>query len=108
MTDTALARSGDPDTSWDAAASINGQLTYLESVVLGALRDAGARGCTIDELTEVTSLDKVTASPRLRPLCNKRLVIESGTKRPGKSGRAQMVWKIAPAAAQAIVIATGL
>jgi hypothetical protein len=84
MPDGAFARSGDPETSKDAARSLDGQVTYL-------VRDAGVRGRTLDELIDATGLDKVTVSPRLRPLCNKDLVRE-GAKRPGKSGRGQTVW----------------
>ena len=89
---TALARNGDPDTSHKAAAYISYRLPALEALVLYCLKHA-ANGLTVDELIDSTGLDKVTASPRLRPLCNKGLVYESDERRKGKSGRAQIVWK---------------
>ena len=61
--------------------------------MVAELAHAGARGMTVDELVEATGMDKVTVSPRLRPLCNKNEVCElRGETRPGKSGRRQTVW----------------
>jgi DNA-binding transcriptional regulator GbsR (MarR family) len=84
----ALARNSDPETSHEAAASVN--VTNLEAEVLAVLR-ANPLGLTVDELTKATGLEKVTVSPRMRPLCSKKLVKESG-KAPGRSGRRQTIW----------------
>lgn len=89
---TALARNSDPDTSHEAAESVRPVVTYLENKVLFELQLAGSAGMTVDQLVDATGLDKVTVSPRLRPLCNKRLIRESATKRKGKSGVLQTVW----------------
>ncbi len=85
----AAARRTDPRTSHAAAEAIYAQIPNLEAMVLRHLQ---ARSMTIDELVEITGLDKVTISPRLRPLCKKGLAFESGLTRPGKSGRQQTVW----------------
>lgn len=86
----ALARNTDPDTSKDAAEAVTPIVTDLEAAVLSALKNC-QRGLTVDELTRATGLEKVTVSPRLRPLCSKGLVKEIG-KRPGHSGRQQTIW----------------
>lgn len=89
----ALARKKDPLTSHDAALSLDEALPTLEARVLRALENAGDFGATIDELVDALGdLDKVTISPRLRPLCNKGLVRDLGAQRKGKSGRFQTVW----------------
>jgi hypothetical protein len=89
---SAFARHRDPDTSHDAADSVRPTVTYLENKVLFELELAGDRGMTLDQLIDATGLDKVTVSPRLRPLRNKGLAREAATKREGKSGRLQTVW----------------
>lgn len=89
---TALARAHDPLTSHLAAASV--PVTRLEQVVLDEIRVAGD-GRTIDELVALTGIDKVSISPRLRPLCKKGLVIETAETRIGASGRRQTVWRAA-------------
>jgi len=83
------ARNTDPETSHEAAASLD--LPELEEIVLAELRAAGPSGCTLDDLVGRLRMDKVTVSPRLRPLCNKSLVVPIG-KRVGKAGRNQTVW----------------
>jgi DNA-binding MarR family transcriptional regulator len=88
----ALARATDPGTSHDAAQSVSA--TVLEAQVLRAIRDSGDRGATLDEIMERTGLEKVTASPRAKPLEGKGLIVRAG-KRPGLSGRAQTVWRAA-------------
>jgi hypothetical protein len=88
----ALARRSDPQTSHDAADTVTPSLTHLEQMVYAALKNAWFHGLTIDELVTVTHLEKVTVSPRLRPLCEKGLVREAHFTRAGKSGRQQTVW----------------
>jgi predicted transcriptional regulator len=85
----AFARASDPYTSHEAAAEV--PVTRLEAIVLEAIR-ASAIGRTIDELVDATGLDKVSISPRLRPLCNKGCIVESTHTRPGRSGKQQIVW----------------
>jgi hypothetical protein len=87
----AYARRTDPATSHEAASSMKATLPQLEAAVLAAVRRAGRNGRTLDELIDDTGIEKVTLSPRLRPLCDKGLVIEHG-KRLGRSHRHQIVW----------------
>lgn len=90
---TALHRSKDPSTSREAAAFVRARLPNLENVTYVCLKRSKARGRIVDELVDATGLDKVTVSPRLRPLVNKGLIVESKERRMGKSGRYQTVWK---------------
>ena len=94
----AYARSTDPDTSHDAAASVDPHLPNLEDTVYAAIKSRGDRGATCDEIVDLTGLNWNTVSPRLKPLRNKKL-IEAQTvfedtviKRQGKSHRMQIVW----------------
>jgi predicted ArsR family transcriptional regulator len=87
----ALSRSTDPDTSFTAARYV--PCAALEQKVYESLIDAGPAGSTIDELTAALGLQKVTLSPRLRPLCRRGLVVDSAERRRGMSGRLQTVWK---------------
>lgn len=86
--ETALARTTDPLTAQDAAASVN--VAQLEALCLSAIRKA-ADGLTSEELAKITGLPLVTVSPRLRPLANKRLIQEAG-KRRNQSGRSAIIW----------------
>lgn len=90
--DRAYARKTDPGTSHAAAASVEPELNELEGKALDALLLAGARGMTLDELVLHTGLDKVTVSPRLKPLRIKGKVRDPIDRRPGNSGRPQSVW----------------
>lgn len=86
----AFARRRDPATSKAAAASISP--TPLEAAVYGALLAHGPM--TTHELSEVLRLSLVTVSPRLRPMADRGLVEDSGTKRLNPSGRQSIVWKV--------------
>lgn len=86
----AYARATDPSTSAAAAASV--QVPDLEHQVRLALLRCPA-GLTSYELADRLGLSVVTVSPRLRPLVGKGLVIDSGERREGDSGRKRIVWK---------------
>ena len=90
----ALARSSDPPTSHAAAADLAHFLTELEADVLRVIVRAGAFGATLDEIVDGTGLDKVTASPRLKPLERKGCVRRHGT-RVGKARKQQTIWVVA-------------
>jgi len=84
------ARHTDPDTSREAAESVDA--TRLQSLVLGALKSAGPSGLTTEELSERLNLSLVTVSPRLSPMEKKGLVARAG-RRPNRSGRTAIVWR---------------
>lgn len=85
-----LHRAGGPDTSAAAAGSIDA--TDLESLVYWAIEGKGLGGATADELLDLFptfSYSSITARPAA--LKRKGLIFDSGSKRAGKSGRAQAV-----------------
>lgn len=85
-----LSRTENPATSKQAAASI--EVTALEALVLRQIREAGPWGMTQDELLEANphlSYSSVTARPAA--LKRRGLVVDSGSKRVGRSGRKQTV-----------------
>lgn len=94
----AFARRTDPETSHAAARSVESEATRLEGIVYEAVRRRGDYGLTWDEAEPATGLPAPSISPRWKPLRNKGLIKaktdESGNavKRPGKSGRGQIVW----------------
>jgi hypothetical protein len=93
----AYARRTDPRTSHVAAASMAETLSEVLRIVFRAVRSQ-QNGATVDEVVDLTGIEKVTVSPRFKPLCEKGLLeIRSNPegdtiKRPGKSGRNQIVW----------------
>ena len=84
------ARRSDPETSKDAAKSVN--TTALEAAVYGCLKAHGPR--TSFEIADILRLSLVTVSPRLAPLRDKGLIKDSGIRRIGQSGRSRIVWEI--------------
>lgn len=82
----ARARATDPETSHEAAASVD--TSELEALVLDTLR-RHPDGLTTKEMARVTGEDRVTLSPRCRPLARKGLIVEAG-KRDGS-----IVWRLA-------------
>lgn len=85
----AFARCTDPVTSHRAAATVD--TSALEDIVLGYLRER-LGGATSYEIASVLRMSLVTVSPRLRPLVKKGLVVDSGRKECGESGRSRIVW----------------
>lgn len=95
MNEAAYARSTDPATAHQAAASVKPDLPRLEAAVLDCLRAFGARGLTSEELADAMAMERVTVSPRLKPLALKGLAVDTGMRRQGRSGRASIVWRAA-------------
>lgn len=86
---TGLARGSDPDTSHAAAGSVDA--TEMEARVLAAIRKF-PEGCIGDQIErELPSLRIWSISPRIKPLIKKGLVVDTGQRRPGASGRGQRV-----------------
>lgn len=86
-----LARNSDPATSKQAAATL--PIPALEQAVLRELWRLGDKGATSHELAASLNMDRVTVSPRLRPLANKGLIEESEDRRLGPTGRSGIVWR---------------
>ncbi len=88
----AHARGSDPQTSHIAANGIQEKLPRLESLVLRAISSCQSKGMNSYEIELATGLPNETCTPRLAPLRRKGFIFNSGKKRPGKSGRNQIVW----------------
>jgi len=86
-----LHRTHAPETSVEAAYSAD--TSKLEGQVHAAIAAFGGRGCIQDEVIArfpaATPYSSITA--RFRSLLDKKMVHETGEKRPGRSGRNQRV-----------------
>ena len=82
----ALARRGDPVTSYEAAASINVQ--RAENQVLETLRDLGGKAIN-NEIAEHIGCRVNASSPRMKPLERKGKVRRTEERR-----NRQIVWEI--------------
>ena len=88
----ALARASDPRTSHAAAHAVTERLPDLEAAVFNSVVAAGRVGKNLDEVCADTGLDKVTASPRFKPLEGKGFILRAAFTRAGKAGKQQTVW----------------
>ena len=89
--DSALARITDPETSKEAAATVDA--TKLEKIVLDVIKSF-PNGCISQEVE--CALPHIRASSittRYRPLMKKGLIEFTDEKRPGFSGRNQRVMR---------------
>ena len=88
----AHARNTDPHTSHEAAEGVRGQLPLLEGKVLEAI-ESSPTGMNAWEIESTTNIPNQTCTPRLAPLRRKGLIVDSGERRPGSTGKKQIVWK---------------
>lgn len=83
------ARNTDPDTSHEAAESID--TTELERIVYDVIK-MFPNGCIGDDVVRMLPQYGVqTVSPRYAPLIRKGWVIDTGERRKARSGRSQRV-----------------
>jgi predicted MarR family transcription regulator len=82
----------DPQTSADAAASLN--VTELETTVYEAIKSFGRHGCISDDVCAVLpNLRYGSITPRFRKLLEKGLIEATGETRRAVSGRSQRVMR---------------
>ena len=91
--DRAYARKTDPVTSHEAAEKITPHLGTIDDAIYKALLEVGERGATSDEIVKMTDIKYRSVTPRLKPMCKKGLVVDSGECRNGDSGRRQIIWR---------------
>lgn len=89
---TALARTTDPQTSHDAAATV--KVNELEQTFLNTLATTYPVGLTADGVAAITGLPLNSVSPRTRPLVKKGLLRDSGLKHPTRTGTKAIVWSL--------------
>ena len=87
-----MFRRYDPQTSADAAASLN--VTELEAVVYEAIKSYSAAGCISDDvLALLPGYRYGSVTPRYRKLMEKGLIEVTGETRRAVSGRSQRVMR---------------
>ena len=83
-----LYRSGSPDTSREAAESLD--VSRMESIVYNAINEFGRKGCISDEVRQrLQGMNYGTVTARYKALSEKGLISYTGKRRPGISGRNQ-------------------
>lgn len=87
-----LARHGDPVTSHAAGVAIAECEDHLFDQVHEWLLQQGEAGGTSFEIAEGTGIERVTVSPRLKPMEKLGLVRRTDERRTGPSGRSSIVW----------------
>ena len=90
--DQAHARKTDPVTSHEAAEAITPSLNKIEQGIYDALCSFLPKGATSDEIVEASGIQYRTVTPRLKPMCRKGFVVDSGEHKRGDSGRRQIIW----------------
>ena len=88
----AHARKTDPVTSHEAAEAITPLLNKVEQGIYDALCSFLPKGATSDEIVEASGIQYRTVTPRLKPMCKKGFVVDSGEHKRGDSGRRQIIW----------------
>lgn len=78
------------DTSIDAEKTI--QKENLEAIVLSFVQGRGLRGATCDEAEVHLGLRHQTSSARFTALNKRGDIVDSGRRRPTRSGRKAIVW----------------
>lgn len=87
-----LYRKDDPDTSRQAAESIEPHLTEIQAEVLRLIESEGVRGMTDEELSDAYGTPGSTARTRRAELAQAGLVAEAADRRTLRSGRQGRVW----------------
>lgn len=80
------------DTSVAAANELAPKLGRLQKMAETAIRAAGPRGLTADELAEQLEMDRYSIQPRTSELRRKGVIRDSGRRRKNASGKMAIVW----------------
>lgn len=102
----AFSRHHDPDTSKEAAFKLD--TTAVEQLVVLKLRELYPGSATAEELSLFLKVDRVTISPRMRPLCDKGLVRDTGRRRHPKTPKGEkktgaILWQAVPEGERRVV-----
>lgn len=84
------------ETSVIAADALQPKLGRLQRMADHAIREAGERGLTADELAARLKLDRWSIQPRTSELRHKGMILDSGRRRPNVTGKPAIVWIAAP------------
>lgn len=83
------------ETSIGAADAIAPKLGRLQRMAQAAIRDAGVKGLTANELAASLKMDRYSIQPRTSELRRKGLIKDSRQRRPNGTGKLAIVWIIA-------------
>ena len=83
-------------TSWEAAVSLQPQVSRLASEVLVYIEECGAQGASSDEIEIGLKMRHQTCSARIRELFLKGQIRDSGLQRFTRSGRKAICWTVVP------------
>ncbi|MCA3632092.1 MAG: hypothetical protein INF16_04805 [Methylobacterium sp.] len=80
------------DTSIAAAEALEPYLGRLQRLTEEAIRKAGPKGLTADEVAKRLDMDRWSIQPRTSELRRKGLICDSGHRRPNVTGKLAIVW----------------
>ena len=81
-----------PDTSKLAAESVADAAKSRSRLAIAFIVERAARGATADEVASALEWERYSSRPRLAELHKRGVLVDSGERRVGVSGRAQAVW----------------
>ena len=79
------------DTRRASLDSVTPRIAGIQMKILDALEDRG--GLTTEELSTVTGIAYSALQPRTSELRDRGGIIDSGHRRPNRSGKSAIVWK---------------
>lgn len=85
-------RNAPTGTSTVAAEAIRGQAAHLRALVLAEITRRGEAGATDEEVQAALGMQGNTQRPRRGELVAAGLVVDSGRRRPTRSGKPAAVW----------------
>ncbi len=80
------------DKSIDAAREMKIAVGHLQRVALKAIRAAGGRGLTTNELVAAVRITRDAIQPRTSELRDRGLIRDSGARRRNETGIKAIVW----------------
>ena len=90
-----LARNSDPETSQDAAASV--EASKLVEKIYEAMNRYGEAGCISDDIgRDLPGVGVQTYTPRFKQMIERGMIEATGEKRKGDCGRYQLVRRCLP------------
>ena len=84
-----------PNTSKLAGESVADAAKNRSHLALGFIRSQAASGATADEVADAHEWERYSSRPRLAELHKRGVIVDSGRRRQGVSGRNQVVWVLA-------------
>ena len=91
-------------TSRAAGKSVKGKASQqMRATIFDAILRAGSSGLTIEEIVTKTGIKLQTVCARRKELEDKRLIMNSGSKRPTSSGRSAIVWVVPASVTKALL-----